>query len=373
MRWTVIRSSKPSRRERFVPGRTSACTESPRATSARTRLAPMKPPAPATRTAPIVELSEGAVSEDKTGEYKHSPAAIRGAERSGLVYLARRVRESGRDHVRTVLPDRFELLLFSTDREFVREAAAAGIDGIIVDWEVAGKERRQAGADTEINHDTVRDLERVRSWVDIPILCRINSPGPETKRELERAIGAGADEVLVPMVRSPHELEAVIDAARGRCGVGVLIETEEAVERVREFARLPISRLYVGLNDLAIDRRSSSIFSALVDDTVQRVSSVVEGSFGFGGLTAPERGHPIPCRLLIGELVRLGSSFSFLRRSYKRDVGGEEQAQLIARLRLALMEAGARTPVEVERDRAELEEAVAVWPGRAQPQAGTLV
>jgi 2-keto-3-deoxy-L-rhamnonate aldolase RhmA len=270
-------------------------------------------------------------------------------------------------------PDRFELLLFSTEREFVLEAAAAGIDGIIVDWEVAGKERRQAGADTEINHDTLEDLERVRSWVDLPVLCRINSPGPMTERELESAIGAGADEVLVPMARSPHELERVIEAARERCGVGALIETVEAVERVREFAALPLSRLYVGLNDLSIDRRSSSIFTALVDGTVERVSAAVDGSFGFGGLTAPDRGYPIPCRLLIGELIRLGSSFSFLRRSYKRDVGGEGQAALVARLRSALTEACARTPLEIERDRRELAEAVAAWPGCARPEAGTLI
>lgn len=269
-------------------------------------------------------------------------------------------------------PDRFELLLFSTEREFVREAVEAGIDGIIVDLEVAGKERRQAGADTEINHDTLEDLERVRSWVDIPVLCRINSPGPMTERELERAIGAGADEVLVPMVRSPHELERVIDAARGRCGIGALIETVEAVQRAQEFARLPLSRVYVGLNDLAIDRRSANIFTALVDGTVERLSSALDGSFGFGGLTDPERGHPIPCRLLIGELARLGSAFSFLRRSYKRDVGGGDQSELVARLRLALADARARTPLELERDRRELGEAVAAWPGCVQPQTRTL-
>jgi hypothetical protein len=264
--------------------------------------------------------------------------------------------------VRAMRPDRFELLLFSTERKFVLEAVEAGVDGVIVDWEVSGKRRRQAGADTEINHDTVEDLERVRSWVDIPVLCRINSPGPTTKRELEKAIRAGADEVLVPMVRSPLELERVIDAARGRCGIGVLIETVEAVASAREIAKLPFSRLYVGLNDLAIDRGSSSIFAALADGTVERVRSEADGSFGFAGLTAPEGGYPIPCRLLIGELARLGGSFSFLRRAYKRDVRGEKQGEVIARLRSALTEARDRTPFEVERDRRELEEAIAAWP-----------
>jgi hypothetical protein len=263
-----------------------------------------------------------------------------------------------------VTAKRFELLLFATERELVREAAEAGVDGVIVDWEDAGKRQRQAGADTEINHDTVEDLTRVRSWTDMPVLCRINPPGARTKEELEEAISAGADEVLVPMVRSPLELERTIDAARGRCRVGALIETVDAVERAEELARLPCSRLYVGLNDLAIDRGSSSIFAAVSDGTVERVRSAVDGRFGFGGLTAPELGHPIPCRLLIAELIRLECSFSFLRRSYKRDLRerGEPQVELIARLRLALEEARLRSPAEIERDRRELEEEIADWP-----------
>ena len=259
-------------------------------------------------------------------------------------------------------PAGFELLLFSTDRDYVREAVAAGVDGIVIDWEAAGKRRRQAGADTEINRDTVEDLRRVRSSVDARVLCRINPPGALTEREVEAAIGAGADEVLVPMVRSPTELERVIEAAAGRCGVGTLIETIAAVEGARELAMLPLSRVYVGLNDLAIERRTSRIFDAVADGTVERVSRAVDRPFGFAGLTAPERGAPIPCRLLIGELVRLGSSFSFLRRTYKRDVRRGEQAASIARLIEAIVAARGRAPFEVERDRSELEAAIAAWP-----------
>lgn len=268
--------------------------------------------------------------------------------------------------------EQFELLLFSAERKFVLEAVEAGVDGIIVDWEAAGKERRQAGADTEINRDTLDDLKRVRSWVDIPVLCRINTPGPTTQEELEKAIRAGADEVLVPMARSPQEIERVVDAADGRCGIGALIETVEAVERAEEFARLPLSRLYIGLNDLAIDRQCANIFTSLLDRTVEQVSSKIAGRFGFGGLTAPDRGDPIPCRLLIGEMARLGSSFSFLRRSYKRDVAGERQTELIARLRAALTVAGARTELDIESDRRELVEAVAAWPGYTEAEARTL-
>jgi len=57
---------------------------------------------------------------------------------------------------------RFTLTLFSTRPAFIRQAVAAGIDAVLVDWEYRGKERRQASADTQINHDTLDDLRRVR-------------------------------------------------------------------------------------------------------------------------------------------------------------------------------------------------------------------
>jgi hypothetical protein len=257
---------------------------------------------------------------------------------------------------------RFELFLFSTDREFVQEAVAAGIDGIIVDWEVTGKRCRQAGADTEINADTVQDLTRVRSYVDARVLCRINPPGESTKNEVEAAIGAGTDEILVPMVRSPSELERVLEIAGGRCGVGTLIETREAVARARELAELPIARAYVGLNDLAIERHTANIFGAVADRTVERVRRAVDRPFGFGGLTLPNRGHPIRCRLLIGEMTRLDCGFSFLRRSYRRDVPSGAQGDSIARLRKALAAAARRAPRQVEHDRRDLEAAIRAWP-----------
>src|ERR1700712_5477256 len=66
-----------------------------------------------------------------------------------------------------------ELLLFHTDPRVVAEATEAGIDGFIVDWERRGKVRRQAGEGTEINNDTLADLERVRAATRGRVLCRL--------------------------------------------------------------------------------------------------------------------------------------------------------------------------------------------------------
>jgi hypothetical protein len=248
----------------------------------------------------------------------------------------------------------FELLLFSVDAARVGAAAAAGVDGIVVDWERAGKRDRQAGADTEINQHTVEDLRRVRALFPRRVVCRINPAGPWTDEEVAAAVDGGADELLLPMVRTVDEVERVLGLVGSRCRLGILVETEEAVAAAPVLARLPISRAYVGLNDLAIDRRAPTIFAAVADGTVQRVREAFEVPFGFAGLTVPERGDPIPCRLLAGELARIGCSFSFLRRSFTRDVAWRALDHEVPRIRRMLDDAFSRPQAAVVRDRTEL-------------------
>jgi len=67
----------------------------------------------------------------------------------------------------------FSLLYFSTQPVRIAEAVAAGIDTVIVDCESLGKVDRQAGADTQINRDTMDDLRRVRECTSARVACRI--------------------------------------------------------------------------------------------------------------------------------------------------------------------------------------------------------
>ena len=152
---------------------------------------------------------------------------------------------------------RFGLFLFTRDPALAREATAAGVDGLVVDWERRGKRERQAGADTEIRADTPADLAAVRESTEAPIVCRVDGPGAGCERGIEKAIELGADEVLLPMVRAPDEVERALERVDGRCGLGILVETEEAVRSAATLGRFPLSRVYVGLNDLMIDRGAS--------------------------------------------------------------------------------------------------------------------
>ena len=242
----------------------------------------------------------------------------------------------------------FDLLLFGVYPALVQAATGAGVDGIVVDWENAGKRLRQAGADTEVNHHTAADLSRVRAATDRLVICRIESVPRGGLEHVEAAIALGADELLVPMARRREELEAVIDAASGRCGVGMLIETAEAAAAPEQFAGLKLRRVYVGLNDLAIERRSRGIFDALVDGTVDRARRAVDVPFGVAGLTLPEAGHPVPCRLLIAEMARLRCGFGFLRRSFLRDVPRHRMGHAVPRIKAAVAAAAAAPQPSLE-------------------------
>jgi hypothetical protein len=254
----------------------------------------------------------------------------------------------------------FALFLFSTDSARVQQSVAAGVAGVVVDWEHVGKERRQAHADTQINRDGPEELRCVRAATDAVVVCRINSVGAHTAAEIEAALGAGADELLVPMVRSEREVETVLDAVAGRCGVGILVETVDAVERAAALARLPLARVYVGLHDLAIERGTPNLFAAVADGTVERVRAEFDDvPFGFGGLTVPERGAPIPCRLLIGEMARLHCDFSFLRRSFHAD-SNDARAD-VPRILAHLAGAFRRTAAQVALDHDDLLAAIAAW------------
>jgi citrate lyase beta subunit len=239
-----------------------------------------------------------------------------------------------------------DLFLFTTDPAWGRDVVAAGAAGIVVDWERRGKAARQEGEGTQINADTPDDLSRVRAATDGRLLCRINGYGPWTAHEVADAIARGADELLLPMVRTPDEVDRTLELVGGRVGLGILIETQDAVDRAAALAARPLSRIYVGLNDLRIDRRSTELFRPLVDGTVDAVRAEVAQPFGVAGLTLPEGGYPVPSELLAAELVRIDADFTFLRRAFTADIAGRDPFVEVPRVLAAVEQLRAARPHE---------------------------
>ncbi len=100
-----------------------------------------------------------------------------------------------------------------------------------------------------------------------------------------------------------------------------------------------LKRVYVGLNDLAIARKTESIFTALIDGTIERIRPLFHVPFGLGGLTLPDRGYPIPCRLIMSELARLRCTFTVLRRSFHADTVQEEVGDAVKRILVSMDDA----------------------------------
>jgi hypothetical protein len=251
-----------------------------------------------------------------------------------------------------------DVALFALDCDYAAAAMRAGAAAVVLDWEWRGKSTRQLGRDTQINHHTEVDLVRMRASCTGRVICRINNQPEVREREALLAVELGADEVWLPMVRRVEEVCECLNAVGGRAAVGVMIETRDALALGRELSELPLSHAYVGLNDLCIDLRTANLFQPLVDGTLERFREHYRGRFAVAGVTRPERGAPIPQRLLLAEMARLDCSFGVGRRAFHADVAKEDIGQALAEIAAAWRSLKARTRAERDADHAQLKLAV---------------
>jgi hypothetical protein len=245
----------------------------------------------------------------------------------------------------------FELFLCSENDDLARRASKGGLDGVIVNWERPGRAARPAGV-ARAEADALRSMREATPGL---VIARVNDPGPWTAEELEVACSLGADEVLLPMARSVGEVTDVLRRLDGRCRLGIVVETLEAVGLLAPLAELPLSRVHVGLIDLAAARGSASMFAAVRDGLLETIARAFRVPVGFGGLTVADGGRPIPCRLLVGEAARVGCGFAMLGASFHRDVAGRDAAAEIVLLKEAISRACLRPQREVLEDRRALE------------------
>lgn len=250
-----------------------------------------------------------------------------------------------------------ELMLFETTAPSAKAMMASGVRRFIIDWEHVGKVERQNGFDTEVAPQGTAELAEVARLPGATAWCRINRDRPQMPDEVETALAAGAQGLFLPMVTAPHEVERFLRAVNGRCPVGILVETVHALACVRSLAELPLDRVYFGLNDFAISRGGGSIFRAVLDGSVEHAREAFAGmTFGFGGVTAIDGGTPVPCARLVEEMARLDCQFSFMRRSFRRDVQRVGAARLVDDVQAFWQRCHQRSAAEMARDRRALEQ-----------------
>ena len=219
-----------------------------------------------------------------------------------------------------------KLMYITNNPNIAKIADNSGVDRIFVDLEYIGKELRQKGMDTVQNFHTIRDIASVKNAITTAeLLVRINPIHSKTekylgtKNEIDMAINAGADILMLPFFTSIDEAKTFINLVDGRVKTILLIESKKSVEIIDEILELDgIDEVYIGLNDLSIDMGKSFMFELIADGTVEVLCAKFKRSgipYGFGGIADIGKGL-IPSEYIIKEHYRLGSSCAILSRSF---------------------------------------------------------
>ena len=218
-------------------------------------------------------------------------------------------------------------LMYITNKPAIAKIAEeVGVDWIFIDMEFIGKDSRQGGLDTVQNHHTVEDVKNIRKAVaKSKVLVRVNPihealpDYPSSKDEIDAAINAGADIVMLPFYKTVKEVRQFIQYVGGRAKTCLLLETAEAAILLDEILKVPgIDMIHLGLNDLHLELGMKFMFQLLSDGVVEQLGNKIKAAgipFGFGGIARLDSGM-LPGADVLKEHVRLGSSMVIVSRSF---------------------------------------------------------
>jgi len=212
-------------------------------------------------------------------------------------------------------------LMYITNQESIAAIAEkSGVDWIFIDLEINGKEERQGHLDTVISHHTTDDVKKIRAVLTkAKLLVRVNPIYEGSAAEIERAVGDGADIVMLPFFKTKAEVETFIRYIGGRAKTCLLCETAEAVENLDEIIAVKgIDYIHIGINDLHLEYKMKFMFELLADGTVEKLCEKFKAAgipYGFGGIARIGQGT-LPAENIIAEHYRLGSSQVILSRSF---------------------------------------------------------
>lgn len=215
-------------------------------------------------------------------------------------------------------------MYITNDPDIAALADRAGVDRIFIDLETVGKQLRQGGMNTVQSDHTLADIQAVRPSVKhAELLVRLNPIYDWSREEIDAAIAAGADTLMLPYFQTPAQAEKFLRFVDGRARTILLVETPEAVENLDDILSLPgIDECHIGLNDLHLGYKRKFMFELLADGTVDRITDKFKEygiPFGVGGIARIGRGI-LPAEYILAEHIRLGSEAVILSRSFCNDI-----------------------------------------------------
>jgi len=232
----------------------------------------------------------------------------------------------------------------------------AGVDRVMVDLEINGKVDRQGHLDTVISRHVMGDISTLRQKLDrSELVVRVNPLFDGSKSEVDEVIGRGADRIMLPMFRSPEEVENFLKIVGKRVPVTLLLETSTAFARLPQIVEVDgVDDVHFGLNDLHLELGLSFMFEPFTGGLLDHAAKVCKARnipFGIGGI-APLGGGKLPAKSILAEHVRLGSSRVILSRAFREVVkqGKVQTAKAIDDLRKTETELSKRDVATQSRD-----------------------
>lgn len=259
------------------------------------------------------------------------------------------------------------LMLITNDPDWAAAASQSGVQRIFVDLERVGKHARQGHLNTVISNHSYEDIVTVkRAAPQSEILVRLNPEHVDSHLEIEKAIEAGADLIMLPMFTNIISVQRFTRAINKRCRFVPLVETLAAIDILPNIvAEDGVDEIYVGLNDLHLERQQNFMFEPLADGTIDQVSEICRQAnkpFGFGGVGRMDDGL-LKGHLVLAEHIRLGSSSVIISRSFlgagDHRLSTSEFSSEIQKLRAREVMLSHRTAEQAELDSSDLKKTVA--------------
>ncbi len=246
-----------------------------------------------------------------------------------------------------------KFIYIEADPELAVAAQAAGVDCIMVDLEINGKEVRQPNKNTVISKHSLDDVVAVRGALSAAeLMVRVNPLFGGTKAEVDAVIARGADRLMLPMFNHPDDVRMFRDIVDGRAKVTYLMETPAALARLPAIAEVDgVDDILLGLNDLHLGLGLDFMFELVADGVIEYAARVLRDHavpFGFGGIARLGHGR-LPAELVLSEHLRLGSTQTILSRDFRQIPDQATFAAEVTKLRGFLTE-----PMDFAANQAEL-------------------
>lgn len=188
---------------------------------------------------------------------------------------------------------------------FVEKSATSGADAILLDLEDSVPADRKAEARAALA--TAIPIARAGG---ADVLVRVNRPIAQAVGDIEAAVAAGADGILLTKVLGPDHVQLAAELLTGDMCILPMIETAVALQRMAEIARASprIAGLLVGAEDLAAECGAAADDEIIAMAKRQMVlAAVAAGVAPLGTLgTVADYKDPEKIRALVARSRRAG-------------------------------------------------------------------